>query len=113
MKLGDAFAVLTATNIGHRTVTVRDLTFELPSGGRLYTMATMARPGMANTPLPAILSDGESARLYMAYREIGEALLQSGRTEKTDLTPVAEDSAGGIYKGKPWKRIDPHEFARM
>jgi hypothetical protein len=111
-RLGQAFARLQATNHGHRTVTITTLTIELPTGGRLFPTTASEFPGMSDTPLPAPLSDGQSAHLFLSYRDIAAALIQSGRTEKVTLVPVCEDSVGGIYEGEPWE-VDPGEFSRM
>jgi hypothetical protein len=68
--------------------------------------------GMADTSLPITLSDGQSAQLFQSYRDIGQALLKHGRTGKTKLTPICEDSSGGIHRGEHWD-VDPHEFMGM
>lgn len=111
-SVGPCFAKLEAINTGHRTVNIVTLAIELPTGGRLYPTMRSSLPGILDTPLPATLSDGQSAHLFMAYRDIAAALIQSGRTEKIKLTPVCEDSAGGVHKGAPWD-VDPHQFSRM
>jgi hypothetical protein len=55
------------------------------------------------------LSDGETAHLNLYRRDIGLELIESGRREKIKLTPVAENSVGAVYKGKPcW--FNPKEF---
>jgi hypothetical protein len=69
-------------------------------------------PGIPDTPLPATLSDGQTAFSIMSYEEIGNALLQSGRTGKVKLTPVCVDTAENVYHGEPWT-VDPQEFLRM
>ncbi len=91
---------------------VSTLTLELKSGGRLFAMRSNAFPGLPDTRLPAVLSDGQSAHLFLSYREIADALLTNGRTQKTKLTPLCQDSLGNVYKGKPWE-VDPVEFSRM
>ncbi|WP_162913151.1 hypothetical protein [Rhodospirillaceae bacterium SYSU D60014] len=111
-RIGQCFAKLEATNTGYRAVTVTTLTLELPEGGRLFPTAANGFPGMADTVLPATLSDGQSAQLFLAYRDIAVALVQSGRAGTTKLTPICEDSARGIYKGKSWE-VNPVEFSRM
>jgi hypothetical protein len=105
--LGDAWANVQAINIGQRPVTVTLLTFELPSGARLFRMSE-GFPGMPDTPLPAVLSDGQIAQRLIAYRDIGKALVRSGATGKTKITPVCTDSSGKTYRGEPWK-VDPQE----
>jgi hypothetical protein len=110
-RVGNAFAKIEATNAGHRVVTITLLTFETESGGRLFPMMSSGFP-IADTRLPASLADGRSAAKYMSYQDIADALVKSGRTEKTKLMPVCEDSVGGVYRGEPWS-VDPQEFARM
>lgn len=110
--MGNTWANIQATNIGLRPVTVTFLAFELATGGRLIRMTHEAFPGMADTPLPAVLADGQTARHLLAYRDIGEALVSHGITGKTKITPVCEDSAGTTHRGEAWE-VDPHEMMRM
>src|SRR5215813_2155816 len=63
-----AFAKVTATNTGHRPVVVTTIALELPSGGRFFSGGHGA--AFKDTPLPATLSDGQSAHSYLPYREI-------------------------------------------
>lgn len=111
-QLGPPIAQMTATNIGHRPVTITSMFVELPGGARLFPTTRSAFAGLPDTDLPVVLSDGASAKLHMTYQEIGEALIDSGRTGKTDIRFVVNDSAGGEYKSKPWQ-VDPHEFRSM
>lgn len=111
-QVGPCFAKVEATNIGHRPVTITTLALELPSGGRMYAMVPHGFPFMPDTALPISLQDGQTAHVFHAYRDIAAALTQSGRTGKTKLIPVCEDSAGGVYRGKPWT-VDPAEFSGM
>lgn len=111
-KVGPFYARITATNIGHRPVTVTTISLELAGSARLAVLAGGGLPGVPDTQLPATLSDGQSAQVYFSYAEVGEALMRSGRTAKTKLTPVCEDSAGGTYRGEPWE-VDPREIMRM
>jgi hypothetical protein len=99
-RLGEAFPTIEAVNIGQRSVTIRTLALELSNGSRLFATSSSSFPGMPDTPLPAALSDGEMARLFITYQAVAESLIHSGRTAKLMLTPVAEDTAGGVYKGK-------------
>jgi hypothetical protein len=109
--LGDCFAKIEAINPGHRAVTASTLCLELAGGQRLFSMGS-ALPGISDTQLPVSLSDGQSAHLFMSYKDIGNALMSRGHTQKTKLTPICVDSLGNVYKGEPWN-VDPHEFLRM
>ena len=109
--LGLSFARVEAINAGHRVVTITLLTFEIDSSARLYPTALSEFPE-PDTRLPATLADGQSARMHISYQDIAAALIQSGRTQPTKLTPVCEDSVGNVYRGKPWD-VDPQEFIRM
>jgi hypothetical protein len=110
--LGPPFAKIEAINTGHRLVTVKTITFELPTGGRMFPMTAGGFAGMPDTRLPATLTDGQSAFMMMSYADIGDALIGNGKTGKVKLTPVCIDSADTVYRGKPWE-VDPHEFLRM
>jgi hypothetical protein len=109
---GDAWAHVEATNIGQRPVTITMIAFELGGGGRLFNMHNTNYPGMVDTALPITLTDGQTARLHQAYAYIGQALMSKGLTGKSKITPIREDSAGGIHRGKPWN-VDPRELVRM
>lgn len=89
-----------------------DLAIELPSGHKLVSAAAHLFPGVSNTPLPASLDDGETARMHLAYKDLGETLIEKGYATKTKLVPRCQDSAGKVYRGKAWK-VDPKEFARI
>jgi len=77
----------------------------------MFAMQQSALPGMGDTPLPARLKDGETAHVWMFYSEIGQALKNAGRSVES-LRPIAEDSAGNVYRGEPWT-VDANEFIRM
>jgi hypothetical protein len=98
--IGQCFGKIEATNIGHRAVTVTRVRLELPGGAHLISTIANGFPGMPDTPLPAALSDGQSAHAFLSYRDIAAALIQSGRTQKTKLMPVCEDSVGGSLQGR-------------
>lgn len=111
--LGNSWADIRATNIGQRSVTVTFLAFELPEGGRLIRMSNEGGiPGVQDTPLPAVLTDGQSARHLIAYRDIGHALIRRGTSGRIKITPICEDSAGKTHKGEAWE-VDPQELVRM
>lgn len=101
--VGRPHARIEATNIGHRDVTVTNIYIELPNGGKMFAMTRDGLPGVRDTALPITLSDGDVAYFHAAYVDLAEALLSSGRDESLPLTPVAEDTSGGIHRGKPWK----------
>lgn len=110
--VGPPFAKIEAVNTGHRSVTVKTITFELSTGGRLAPMASSGFPGLPDTPLPAALSDGQTASTMMSYADIGTALISSGKTGKTKLTPICIDTTDIVHKGEPWD-VDPQEFVQM
>jgi hypothetical protein len=105
------FAKIEATNIGHRAVTVKTLTFELPTGSHMDATASEEFPAQPGTVLPASLSDGQSAYLYMSYLYIA-CNLNKNKNRKIKLSPVCEDSVGGIYKGAPWE-VDLDKLAPL
>jgi len=112
-ELGKTWANIVATNVGQRPVTVETLALELDTGGRLYTLRRDGElPSIPDTPLPATLADGQSARLVQTYHDIGHALLRSGKTGKIRLTAVCVDSAGTVHKGDHWD-ADPRELLGM
>ena len=112
-ELGSPFARITATNSGHRSVTITTIALELPSGERIFAMNQFRTPGLDDTRLPVAIADGQSAQVHLSYSGIGGALIESGRASgRLLVTPVCEDSVGGVYKGEAWD-VDPAEFARM
>ena len=111
-QTGATWAHIEATNIGQRPVTITMIALELESGGRLFNMQNASHPGMEDTPLPITLTDGQTARLHQAYADIGQALISKGLTGKSKITPICEDSAGGIHRGEVWD-ADPKELVRM
>lgn len=111
-SIGNCFAKVEAVNTGHRVVTISTLTLELDRGRRMFTMQPDSLPGMPDTRLPATLSDGESAHMLIAYRQIGEVLLRDGAKLEVEVTPICQDTVGNVYRGEPWK-VNPAEFLRM
>jgi len=108
---GPPYLKVEAVNVGPRSVRIDILTLELPSGARIFTPYT----GIAeveSTRLPASLNGGQSARYIVSHEEIGRALRSHGLGRGTKLTPVCVDTAGRVYKGKPWE-VDPDELLRM
>jgi len=108
---GPPYARVEAINVGRRTVMIEILTLELPSGARMFTPYNTGVAGIESTRLPASLDDGETARYFVSCEEIGRALRSHGLGRGTKLTPVCVDTAGRVYKGKPWE-VDPDELLR-
>jgi hypothetical protein len=111
-QLGAPFAKLEAVNTGQRAVTIKTMAFQLPNRSRIFPMERNLFPMMADTDLPATLTDGQSYHLIIPYAEIANGLLHKGYTKKIKLTPVGVDSADNVYEGEPWD-VDPHKFMRM
>ena len=105
------YARVEAINVGPCTVVIDILTLELPSGARLFTPYSTGL-GLDSTRLPASLRDGEAAQYIVSCEEIGRALRSHGLGRGTRLTPVCVDTAGRLYKGKPWE-VDPDELLGM
>jgi hypothetical protein len=109
---GAAWAHIEVTNIGQRPVTITMIAFEVEDHGRMFNLQSAGHPGMKDTALPITLADGQTARLHQAYADIGQALMTRGLTGNSKITPICEDSAGGIHRGEAWD-VDPNEFLRM
>jgi len=108
---GSPYAKVEAINIGPRCVMIDILTLELPSGARLFTPDRRGIAELESTRLPASLDDGETARYFVSCEEVGRALRSHGLGRGTKLTPVCVDTAGRVYKGKPWG-VAPDELLR-
>jgi hypothetical protein len=106
------FAKIEATNTGYRTVTVKTLTFETPYGLRIDRVESEKFSTPSYTALPISLSDGQSAYLYVSFLYIANKLKEQKQNGETRLTPVCEDSAGGIYKGESWD-VDPDKMVPL
>lgn len=100
--IGPRIAKIEATNTGQRPVTISTLTLETASGGRMFPLQKNRYEGMQDSILPLTLSDGQSAQMFISYREIGLALRKGVTSKPTRITPVCVDSVGGIYNGEPW-----------
>ena len=107
--IGPRIAKIEATNTGQRPVTISTLTFETVSGGRMFPLKKNRYEGMQDSTLPLTLSDGQSAQMYISYREIGLALQNGATSKPTRITPVCVDSVGGVYYGDPWD-VTPEEL---
>lgn len=110
--IGRPHAQIEATNIGQRPITVSNIYIEVPNNGRMFPIDGNGFPGVPDTMLPATLSDGDTAHRCYAYIDIAQALQSSGRDATVTLTPVAEDSAGGVHKGEPWT-TSPSELIKV
>lgn len=108
-SVGNAFAKVEAVNIGRRKVTIGSLGFQLEDGKRLFSLQANPLPGVQDTHLPVTLEDGDRAFVHFSYHGLGLGL---ARTGKCKIVPYCEDSAGAIYKGKPWD-VDPAKFMGM
>lgn len=101
-SLGAPFARFTATNVGHRPVTITSLFIELAGKHKIVATSHDSFP-QPDTRLPVELKDGASAVLHMSYADIAGTLAHSGRIGVLTLTPAAEDSAGNVHRGRPWR----------
>ena len=101
-EIGPPHAKVVATNIGSRKVTISEV-YLACSEGKLVSFAHNPVPWLPDTPLPAVIEDGESAHMCMSYADIGQALLRAGFKGKVLLTPMARDTTGGAYRGNAWK----------
>jgi hypothetical protein len=112
-EVGAAWANIEVTNVGQRPVTIKVIAFELEGGARLFKMRQGLQPlGLEDTELPITLADGQTARLHHAYVDIGQALMSHGQTlYNCKLTPICEDTAGGVHRGTPWI-VDPKQLVR-
>lgn len=111
-EFGNTYIKLTATNSGHRTVSVTSLRLELENKSHIPLSMAASHWMFPATPLPAALSDGQSAQAFISYRALAEALIASGRTSRTKIIAVCEDSVGNIFKGDTWE-VDPDQFLKM
>lgn len=102
-SIGAPHIQIEATNVGHRPVAITGISIMTPNGGRLVSMDGSSFPGVPDSALPATLGDGQSAQKTYAYIDVAQALARSGQETKVTLTPVAEDSSGGIHTGTPWE----------
>ena len=108
--LGATFVRVTATNTGMRSVTVVSLGVELADGGRLASFEVDPFPGVADDRFPKTLADGEQASIHLTYNEVGLGLLNTRGPRLLKVFPVAEDSSGRKFRGKPWT-VNPDEWA--
>ncbi|WP_157617088.1 hypothetical protein [Thioclava pacifica] len=97
--VGDPLFQVTATNTGHRNVTVTNLGLELPGNRTLALMRSY--PGFADTATPTTLSDGEIATRHFGYRDLAEAIRTTDLPAKVRIKPFAVDSAGKRHYGDP------------
>ena len=111
--LGRTFLEIRATNIGQRPVTVRNLGIQTPMKTIIWsTKGSTGSVAVADTTLPATLSDGQSAQLHYSYRDIGHSLINNGFISKSVLRPVCFDSVGGVHLGLAFE-VNPAEWSNM
>ena len=89
-QLGSAYLEVKAINAGSRSVTISYLTMETP--GKKWLAHMSARSGILDTPLPAVLADGQTASAYFMQDEIEDALYDEGLREPVKVVPLAQDS---------------------
>lgn len=92
---------VTATNVGHRKVTVTSIGLEV-NGRRLVTIPGRQIMDLGDTTLPATLDDGQRAMLHYVRKDVGLRLLRDGSGEHR-LIPYCEDSTGAIHRGHAFK----------
>jgi hypothetical protein len=97
-----SYATIEATNIGQRSVTVKAIRFELPTGQLIEVPSPEDFCTPVGTQLPATLSDGESAHAYVPYLHIALGL-DKNQKHNLELIPICEDSGGGIHRGEGWQ----------
>ncbi|WP_158964497.1 hypothetical protein [Chachezhania sediminis] len=95
--IGEPLFQVTATNTGHRNVTVTNLGLELPGNRVLALMQPY--PGFVDTATPTTLSDGEIATRHFGYRDLAKAIRTSDLPSKVKIKPFAVDSAGKRHYG--------------
>ena len=106
----DPYLHIEAVNTGTRPVTVTNISYKLPNGNFM-----MALPNhyddvqlRANTPLPATLADGESAKMMISLTKVKEGLREQKLKGDVALLPRVGDSAGRTHEGKAF-HLDPDE----
>ena len=110
---GPTFASAKATNVGHRVVVIDSIGLHLPGSGVMPGQQLGKHFGLEDTPLPARLNDGDSATAHWPCAAVGRLLAERYPDDgPVKLTPVCRDSAGGEYRGKPWK-VTPNELTAM
>ena len=102
-SLGERYASIEATNVGHRVVRIETIGWSLPGNRHMFPTVRNSFPGMPDTDLPASLEDGDTARLIMSYADIAGALSDGGYTGTVEITPYCKDTTGKTHTGKPWQ----------
>lgn len=104
-QLGESFVSITAANTGHRDVTITNLGIELPKKKTLALLSSDNFPGIADTPVPIKLSDGEIACRYYPYESVNYAFNDYGIFSRKWIKPFAVDSSGRRHYGTKicWK----------
>jgi hypothetical protein len=117
VKLGQAMTVVegdalinshievTATNLGHRPVTVTLFAIEVHKMGTdggvmaLPTELLHFEPAK-NDMLPAEITDGKSVSHYISNNRLNHELVLKGYQGKIEITAICEDSASTVYRSK-------------
>jgi hypothetical protein len=100
----EAYGKLTATNVGHRVVTVNEMFLECRNGERI----TVTDHGIDDVPnrhsnFPVALTDGQTARVYYSFNSIAQFFFKK-EISKLKLRPVCIDSTGKKWRGRWWKK---------
>lgn len=89
--------IVTATNVGQRTVIAKSIELQLPDGHHYPKVER----GPHDSQLPATLKDGESASIYYSLPQLQQALYRHyEREDPVVLVPVCTDSVGNRHTGE-------------
>lgn len=103
----DPYVQIVAVNLGRRPVTVTSIGWTVPNGK--YMLASPSVDDVqarTNTPLPATLSDGESAKMMVSLAKLKAGLREANLKGDVALLPQVGDSAGSTHEGKAFI-LDP------
>lgn len=98
--IGPAFLKVTASNAGHRDVTLSNLGLEIPGKKTIALLESNTFLGDPDTRMPAKLSDGDLAYRYYSYSGISHALRTAGLKGRVSIRPFVVDTAGERHYGK-------------
>jgi hypothetical protein len=91
-QLGDQMVLLTATNPGHRPVTLVGAGFFLPDGRQLIMPSPLAVPA-----LPCELNEGKSCQVFMSIPGIVERV-----GPRISLVGFFRDALGTTHRSSRW-----------